>query len=155
MYWENWANLTKIKMIGCFKWLDSEVRLRREEGMLWTFMYQIKGLIEISKLNFKAKIKLITREFWRALRCSQWLKIVCRETFLFSWKNHITPRLKAITTCPIWDMKSRYSPRSFNQVRHQTTSAYIENKHFFTKSCYRQTYQNYEQPPQSLQNLYF
>ena len=33
--------------------------------------------------------------------------------------------------------------------------AYIGNKHFFTKSCHRQTYQNYEQPPQSLQNLYF
>ena len=32
---------------------------------------------------------------------------------------------------------------------------YIENKHFFTKSCHRQTYQNYEQPPQSLQYLYF
>ena len=49
----------------------------------------------------------------------------------------------------------RYRPRFFDQVGHQTTSAYIENKHFFTKSCHRQTYQNYEQPPQSLQNLYF
>ena len=27
--------------------------------------------------------------------------------------------------------------------------------HFFTKSCHRHTYQNYEQPPQNLQNLYF
>ena len=44
--------------------------------------------------------------------------------------------------------------RFFDQVGHQTTSAYIENKHFFTKSCHRQTYQNYEQPLQSLQNLY-
>ena len=26
---------------------------------------------------------------------------------------------------------------------------------FFTKACHRQIYQNYEQPPQSLQNLYF
>ena len=26
--------------------------------------------------------------------------------------------------------------------------------HFFTKSCHRQIYQNYEQPPQSMQNLY-
>ena len=25
---------------------------------------------------------------------------------------------------------------------------HIENKHFFTKSCHRQTYQNYEQPSQ-------
>ena len=29
------------------------------------------------------------------------------------------------------------------------------NKHFFTKSCHRQTYQNYEQPPQTSQNWYF
>ena len=49
----------------------------------------------------------------------------------------------------------RHHPRFFDQVGRQTTSAYIENKHFFTKSCHRQTYQNYEQPPQSLQNLYF
>ena len=50
---------------------------------------------------------------------------------------------------------NRYRPRFFDQVGHQTTSAYIENKHFFTKSSHRQTYQSYEQPPQSLQNLYF
>jgi len=42
-----------------------------------------------------------------------------------------------------------------NQIGHQTTPAYTENKHFFTKPCHRRTYQNYEQPPQSLQNLYF
>ena len=46
-------------------------------------------------------------------------------------------------------------PRFFDQVGHQTTYAYIGNKHFFTKSCHRQTYQNYEQPPQRLQNSYF
>ena len=50
---------------------------------------------------------------------------------------------------------SRYRPRFFDQVGHQTTSAYIESKHFFTKSCHCQTRQNYEQPPQSLQNFYF
>ena len=46
----------------------------------------------------------------------------------------------------------RYRPRVFDQVGHQTKSACIENKHFF---LLHQTYQNYEQPPQSLQNLYF
>ena len=35
------------------------------------------------------------------------------------------------------------------------TYALDENKHFFTKSCHRQTYQSYEQPPQTFQNLYF
>ena len=44
----------------------------------------------------------------------------------------------------------RYRPRFFDQVGHETMSAYIENKYFFTKSCHRQTYQNYEQPPQRL-----
>jgi hypothetical protein len=29
------------------------------------------------------------------------------------------------------------------------------NKHFFTKSCHRQTYQNHEQPPRTSQNSYF
>ena len=50
---------------------------------------------------------------------------------------------------------SRYRPRFFDQVGHQTMSAFIENKHFFTKSRHGQPYQNYEQPPQNLQNLCF
>ena len=54
-----------------------------------------------------------------------------------------------------WITSIRYHPRFFDQVWHQTASAYIKNKHFFTKSCHCQTCQNYEQPPQSLQNLYF
>ena len=34
-------------------------------------------------------------------------------------------------------------------------SACIENKQFFNKSCHPQTYQNYEQLPQTSQNSYF
>ena len=49
----------------------------------------------------------------------------------------------------------RYHHRFFDQVGHQITYASIGNKHFFTKSCHRQTYQNDEQPPQRLQNSYF
>ena len=56
---------------------------------------------------------------------------------------------------PAEGLEIRYCPTFFDQVGHQTMSAYIENKHFFTKSGHRQTYQNYEQPLQSLQNLYF
>ena len=52
-------------------------------------------------------------------------------------------------------IRIRYRPRFFVQVGHQTKYASIGNRHFFTISCNRQTYQNYEQPPQSLQNLYF
>ena len=44
----------------------------------------------------------------------------------------------------------RVRPRFFDQVGHETMY-----KHFFTKSCHPRTYQNYEQPPQTSQNLYF
>ena len=50
---------------------------------------------------------------------------------------------------------SRYYPRFFDQVGHENMSAFIEDKHFFTKSCHRQTYKNYKQPPQTYQNSYF
>ena len=43
--------------------------------------------------------------------------------------------------------KIRVRSRFFDQVGHETMYASSGNKHFFTKSCHRQTYQNYEQPP--------
>ena len=44
----------------------------------------------------------------------------------------------------------RYRQRFFDQVGYQTTYASMGNKHFFTKQCHRQTYQNYEQSRQKL-----
>ena len=44
---------------------------------------------------------------------------------------------------------NRHRPRCFDLVEHQTMSAYIENKNFFTKSCHCQTDQNYQQPPRN------
>ena len=41
------------------------------------------------------------------------------------------------------------------QVWHETMLLSSGNKHFFTKSCHRQTYQNFEQPPQTSQNSEF
>ena len=49
----------------------------------------------------------------------------------------------------------RVRPRFFDQVGHETMYASSGNKDFFTKSCHRKTYQNYEQPPQTSQNSYF
>ena len=49
--------------------------------------------------------------------------------------------------------RPRVRPRFFDQVGHETMYAPSGNKHFFTKSCHRQTYQNYEQPPLSLENI--
>ena len=43
------------------------------------------------------------------------------------------------------DSQITVRPRFFDQVGHETMYASSGNKHFFTKSCHRQTYQNYEQ----------
>ena len=40
----------------------------------------------------------------------------------------------------------------FDQVECEITYASKGNKHFFTKKCHRQTYQNYEKPPRTSQN---
>ena len=45
------------------------------------------------------------------------------------------------------DCMVRNRPRFFEQVGYETMFVSSENKHFFTKSCHRQTYQIYEQPP--------
>ena len=51
----------------------------------------------------------------------------------------------------IWvSMWTRVCPRFFYQVGHETMHASSGNKHFFTRSCHRQTYQNYEQSWQKL-----
>ena len=42
-------------------------------------------------------------------------------------------------------MNNSVPSRFFDQVGHETMYASSGNKHFFTKSCHRQTYQNYEQ----------
>ena len=47
----------------------------------------------------------------------------------------------------------RILPRFFDQVGqngHETMYASSGNKHFFTKSCHCQSYQNYEQSQQKL-----
>ena len=43
--------------------------------------------------------------------------------------------------CRSW-VGSRYLSRFFDRWAHETTYAYIGNKHFFTKACHHQTYQN-------------
>ena len=53
------------------------------------------------------------------------------------------------------DSQITVRPRFFDQVGHETMYASSGNKHFFTKSCHCQTYQNYEQPPRTSQNSYF
>ena len=46
--------------------------------------------------------------------------------------------------------QARVRPRFFDQVGHENMYASSGNKHFFTKFCHRQTYQNYEQGRQKL-----
>jgi hypothetical protein len=47
---------------------------------------------------------------------------------------------------------NRDRPRFFDRVGHQTTNAFIGNKHFFTKKRPRQAYPNYEQSCERSQN---
>ena len=47
-------------------------------------------------------------------------------------------------------MSNRVRPRFFDQVGHETMYASSGNKDFFTKTCHRKTYQNYEQSRQKL-----
>ena len=62
---------------------------------------------------------------------------------------------EAMVSSKIKHLPNRVRPRFFDQVGHETMYASHGNKQFFTKSCHRQTYQNYEQPPQTYQNSYF
>ena len=48
---------------------------------------------------------------------------------------------------------TRVRPRFFDQVGHETMYASSGNKHFFTKPCHRQTYQNCEQSRQKLATI--
>ena len=50
---------------------------------------------------------------------------------------------------------TRVRPRFFDQVGQEAMYASSGNKHFFTKSCHLQTYQNHEQAPRTSQNSYF
>ena len=58
--------------------------------------------------------------------------------------------LKGLKHTLLSDLHNRYSPRFFDQVGHETMYASSGNKHYFTKSCHRQTCQNYEQSRQKL-----
>ena len=57
--------------------------------------------------------------------------------------------------CALELRRCRVRPRFFDQVKHETMYASSGNKQFFTESCHPQTYQNYEQLPQTSQNSYF
>ena len=54
-----------------------------------------------------------------------------------------------------WPMVNRYLSRFFDCWAHKTRHAYIGNKHFFTKACHHQTYQNSKISWQKCQFLTF
>ena len=74
-----------------------------------------------------------------------WLKIVeiCTYVGLLytkrQWANH---RIHCHFIFGKKDIKNRFLSRFFDRWAHETMHAYIGNKHFFTKSFCRQTYQN-------------
>ena len=85
-----------------------------------------------------------------------WINIIARFIF-YNTKTRFftTSSLIFYEKCQQYRFYIRGSPRFFDQVGHETMYASSGNKHFFTKSCHRQTYQNYEQPPWTSQNSYF
>ena len=87
--------------------------------------------------------------------------VICFIYGLLSLSSHIPSqeicKNETTTMCPACDqgIQGRYRHRFFWLIWHQITYASIRNKHFFTKWCHHQAYQNYEQPPQILQNSDF
>ena len=60
------------------------------------------------------------------------------------WKiKGINNQLIVCRRFPIYSLPTRVRPRFFDQVGHETMYASSGYKHFFTKSCNHQTYQNY------------
>ena len=72
----------------------------------------------------------------------KWLHASCIYIVLFLMSRELYYSLDNIFI--------RVRPRFFGQVGHETMYASSGNKHFFTKPCHRQTYQNYEQSRQKL-----
>ena len=66
-------------------------------------------------------------------------KFVSVMTLVEKGQNFVVLACYACTSVSI-----KYHPRFFVQVEHDTTHSSIGNKHFFTRSCHRQTYHNYE-----------
>ena len=60
-----------------------------------------------------------------------------------------TPHFNTLETV-VKTIQTRVRLRFFDQVGHETMYSSSANKHFFTKSCHPQTYQNYEQSRQKL-----
>ena len=76
-----------------------------------------------------------------------WLKIVSDSAWPI--KLHFLGWLPSQNNCTKFEyltcmnkINNRYLSRFFDCWAHETTYAYIGNKHFFTKACQCQTYQN-------------
>ena len=67
----------------------------------------------------------------------------------------MTPRIQLLRSAAKEALTIRVRPKIFDQVGHKTMYASSGNKHFLNKSSHLQTYQNYEQPTRTSQNLNF
>ena len=139
---------------------ESENRFRSLQVYLQTFNLMIAMLIEMfpEGQNFRNGLDIFSslssftlHTYIRVLRVGS--DTSCDHFIQKILQNQPSSTLTRLQIyAKLW--RIRYHPRFFDQVGHQTMCAYIENNHFYTKSCHRQTYQNYEQPPQCLQTLY-
>ena len=100
----------------------------RNDEILCNMCSCLCTVLAVSVLYFKKK-------HWNRLRENSKIRHFVISSHLFYWHaNHIK--------LPTSDMYIRYLSRFFDCWAHETTYAYIGNKHFFTKSCHCQTYQN-------------
>ena len=103
----------------------------------------------LCKLYFKTKNQLLKLQFLQTgqIRSSSQKKefaqnlLLCKEFFM------MCHNLRHSSLCSLLYLLFR--PRYFDQVGHETIYASSGNKHFFSILCHRQTYKNYEQPPQT------
>ena len=97
----------------------------------WLQMYQKCFVSTFTKLNECVSLKIILGQAVLSRKCYQANKGRSSSSHDVYNQDPVLLTVKALSYIP---------SKIFWEVGHQTTYAYIENKHFFTKSCHHQTY---------------
>ena len=119
-------------------------------------------MINCALVSFELDISQVTLALFEfsALYCQKKKIIYIRQdvtesqaiTFFFAKKCHVF-RPHGSCHCQLHQRPSKIFLSSW--ASNHVCIYVLEISIFFTKSCHCQTYQNYEQPPQSLKNLCF
>ena len=100
---------------------------------------------------FSCKTKTFYDNFLNVATLCDGKKHECISWISYAAEIKVLGQVTHVLQCLELDGRSRVRPNFFfDQVGHETMNASSGNKHFFTKSCHRQTYQNYEHSRQKL-----